>query len=149
MGIPNRWTKYWSELHSNRATGDPEVLVALSVTDNDSFPILREAEAAVTQLKLGQLRGVDNITAIIIKAEGDAMISNPTVICNRLWKIKIWPAPRTQSLIITLPRKGNVQLCRNDRTFSLIGHPCKAMLKIPRNRIMRQQAEEIVVEERA
>ena len=30
----------------------------------------------------------------------------------------IWRAPWTQSLIITLPRKSNLQLCHNYRTIS-------------------------------
>lgn len=36
----------------------------------------------------------------------------------------------TQSLIITLPKKGNLQLCQNYRTISLISHSSTVMLKI-------------------
>ena len=48
--------------------------------------------------------------------------------------------------VITLPKKGNLQLCQNYRIISLISHPSKVMLKIILNRL-QPQAEEIIVEE--
>ena len=59
-----------------------------------------------------------------------------------------WPTPWTQSLIITLLKKGNLQLCQNYRTISLISHPSKVMLKVILNRL-KPQAEEIIAEEQA
>ena len=49
---------------------------------------------------------------------------------------------------MTLPKKGNLQLCQNYRTISLISHPSKVMLKIILNRL-QPQAEEIFSEEQA
>ena len=51
-------------------------------------------------------------------------------------------------MIITLPKKGNLQLCQNYRTISLISHPSKIMLKILLNRL-KPQAEWIIAEEQA
>ena len=68
------------------------------------------------------------------------------MICNKIWKTGEWPTPWTQSLIITLPKKGNLQLCQNYRTISLISHPSKVMLRILLNRL-KPQAEEIIKEE--
>ena len=58
------------------------------------------------------------------------------------------PTIRTQSLVITLPKKGNLQLCQKYRTISLNSHPSKVMLKIILNRL-QPQAEEIIAEEQA
>ena len=58
------------------------------------------------------------------------MIDILTAICNKIWKTGEWPTTWTQSLVITLPKKGNLQLCQNYRTISLISHPSKVMLKI-------------------
>ena len=69
-------------------------------------------------------------------------------ICNRIWRTGEWPTPWTQSLIITLPKKGNLQPCQNYRTISLISHSSKVMLKIILNRL-KPQAEEITAEEQA
>ena len=52
------------------------------------------------------------------------------------------------SLVITLPKKGNLQQCQNYRTISLISHPSKVMLKIILNRL-KPQAEKIIAEEQA
>ena len=69
------------------------------------------------------------------------MIDVLTEICNRIWRKGEWPTPWTQSLIISLPKKGNLQLCQNYRTTSLISHSSNVMLKV--------QAEEIIAEEQA
>ena len=102
-------------------------------------------EAAVKALKLGKSAGVDNILAELVQAGGEAMIDILTSICNKIWKIEEWPTTCTQSLVITLPKKGNLQLCQNYRTIS---HPGKVMLKIILNRL-QPKAEEIIAEEQA
>ena len=76
------------------------------------------------------------------------MIDILTAICNKIWKTGEWPTTWTQSLVITLPKKGNLQLCQNYKTINLISHPSKVMLKIILNRL-QPQAEEIIAEEQA
>ena len=105
-------------------------------------------EAAVKALKMGKSDGVDNIPAELLQAEGEAMIDILTKICNKIWKAEEWPTTWTQSLVITLLKKGNLQLSQNYRTISLICHPSKIMLKIILNRL-QPQAEEIIAEEQA
>ena len=67
-----------------------------------------------------------------------------TSICNKIWKTGEWPTTWTQSL----PKKGNLELCQNYRTISLISHLSKVRLKIILNRL-QPQAEEIIAEEQA
>ena len=105
-------------------------------------------EAAVKALKMGKSAGVDNIPAELVQAGGEAMIDILTAICNKIWKKGEWPTTWTQSIVITLPKKGNLQLCQNYRTISLTSHPSKVMLKIILNRL-QPQAEEINAEEQA
>ena len=76
------------------------------------------------------------------------MIDILTAICNKIWRTGEWPTIWTQPLVMTLPKKGNLQLCQNYRTISLISHPSKVMLKIILNRL-QPQAEEIFAEEQA
>ena len=76
------------------------------------------------------------------------MIDTLTKICNKIWVTREWPTEWTQSLVITLPKKGNLQKCQNYRTISLISHPSKVMLKILLNRL-KPQAENIIAEEQA
>ena len=147
--ILNRWTEYCSDLYNYETDGDPIVLDCPQISDEEHHPILREeVEAAVKALKMGKSAGVDNIPAELVQAGGEAMIDILTAICNKIWKTGEWPTAWTQSLVITLPKKGNLQLCQNYRTISLISHPSKVMLKIILNRL-QPQAEEIIAEEQA
>ena len=129
--------------------GDPEVLKHTPVTNVDNHPILREeVEAAVKSLKPGKSAGVDNIPAELLQAGGETMIDVLPNICNKIWQTGEWPMPWTQSLVITLPKKGNLLQCQNYRTISLISHASKVMLKILLNRLT-PQAEMIITEEHA
>ena len=111
--ILSRWTEYCSELYNCESCGDNAVLDC-SQPREDLQPILREeVEIAVASLKKGKSAGVDNIPAELVQAGGETMIDVLTEICNRIWRTGEWPTPWTQSQIITLPKKGNLQLCQN------------------------------------
>ena len=139
----NRWTEYCSDLYNYETDGDPIVLDCPQIPDEEHHPILREeVEATVKALKMGKSAGMDNIPAQLVQAGGEAMIDILTAICNKIWRTGEWPTTWTQSLVNTLPKKGNLQLYQNYRTISLISHPSKVMLKIILNRL-QQQAEEI------
>ena len=112
-------------------------------------PILRkEVEAAVRSLKKGKSSGVDNIPAELVQAGGEDVITALTTFCNKICQTGEWPTPWTQSLVIKLPKKGNLQQCQNYGTISLISHPSKVMLKIILNKL-KPQAEKIIGEEQA
>ena len=147
--ILNRWTEWCAELHSHTVVGDPEVLTVPLVTDTDNYPILREeVEAAVKSIKKRKSPGIDNTPGELVQAGGDAVISTFHKICNKIWQTGQWPIPWTQSRIITLPKKGNLQQCKNYRTVSLICHPSKVLLKVLLNRL-KPQAESTIAEEQA
>ena len=117
--------------------------------NNDIYPILREeVEAAVRSQLKGKSAGVDNIPSELNQAGGETMIDMLLIICNKIWQTAEWPTPWTQSPIITLPKKGNLQLYQNYRTISLISHPSKVMLRFLLNRL-KPQAEKIIKEEQA
>ena len=98
-------------------------------------------------MKKGKSAGVNNIPAELVQAGGEDVITALTTICNKIWQTGKWPTPWTQSLVITLPKKGNLQQCQNYRMISL-SHPHKVMLKIVLNRL-KPQVEKIIAEEQA
>ena len=115
----------------------------------DDHPILRkEAEAVVQSLKKGKSAGIDSIPVELVQAGGEDVITTLTTICSKIWQTGEWPTPLTQSLVITLPKKGNLQQYQNYRMINLISHLSKVMLKIILNRL-KPQAEKIIAEERA
>ena len=90
------------------AIGDPSVLNCPQTETEDDHPILRkEVEAAVESLKKGKSAGVDNIPAELVQAGAKDVITALTTICNKVWQTGEWPTTWTQSLVITLPKKGN------------------------------------------
>ena len=76
-----------------------------------------------------------------IQADEEYVITALTTICNKIWQTGEWPTPWIQSLVITLPKKGN----QNYGTISLIGQTGKIMLKVILNRL-KPQAEKIIAE---
>ena len=112
--ILSRWAEYCSELYNYKSYGDNTVLDCSQHPEKDLQPILREnVEIAVAALKKGKSAGDGNIPAEHVQAGGESMIYVLTKICNKIWKTGEWPTPWTQSLIISLPKKGNLQLCQN------------------------------------
>ena len=86
-------------------------------------------------MKKGKSAGVDNIPAELVKVGEEDAITTLTTICNKIWQTGEWPTPWTQSLVIILPKKGNLQQCQNYRMISRIRHTSRAMLKIILNRL--------------
>ena len=84
----------------------------------------------------------------MVQAGGEDVITALATICNSIWQTGEWPTPWTQSLVITLPKKGNLQQCQNYRTISLLSQPSKVMLKIILDRL-KPQVEVIIAEEQA
>ena len=99
-------------------------------------------------LKKGKSPGVDNIPGELIQAGGEYMSRALLNICNQIWRDVKWPENWTKSLVITLPKKGDLKMCNNYRTLSLISHPSKVLLRVILNRL-KSQAKEIISEEQA
>ena len=145
-----RWTEYCAELYNHQIQGDNNILQYQTAdTEDDILPVLQsEVEAAVHALKLGKSPGLDNIPSELIKAAGNNIIDVYTIICNHIWKTGDWPNEWTKSLIITIPKKGNIKLCNNHRTLSLINHSSNIMLIVILNRL-KPQSETLLSEEQA
>ncbi|GFN85430.1 endonuclease-reverse transcriptase [Plakobranchus ocellatus] len=84
----------------------------------------------------------------MVQAGGEATVDMLLLICNKILQTGVWPKPWTQSLVITLPKKGNLKLCQKYRTISLKSHPSKVVLKVILNRL-KPEAEKIIAEEQA
>lgn len=118
--IRNMWTEYFSKLYNHPDQVDSEIFVGTSLGKEDDFPILREeVEAAIRSLKNGKASGIDKVPTELIKEGGSITIDMLMKICNKIWQAGQWPSTWTQSLIITLPKKGTLQHCQNYCTIVL------------------------------
>ena len=116
--------------------GDPSVLNCSQTDIEEDHPILpREVEAAILSLKKGKSAGINSIPAELVQAGGEDVITALMTICNKIWQTGELATSWTQSLVITLPKKGNLQQCQNYQTISLVSQPSKVMLKIILSRL--------------
>ena len=69
-------------------------------------------------------------------------------IYNDIWMKETIPDVWTKSIILTMPKKGDITKCENYWTISLINHSSKILLEIIRSR-MKPYVEAILAEEQA
>ena len=84
----------------------------------------------------------------LLASRGESVVKAYTGICNHVFETGNWPKEWTASIVIPLPKKGNLRKCNNYRIISLIRHPSKILLKVIVERL-QPQAEAIVSEEQA
>ena len=152
--VQEGWTEYIRELYNHPITTDNTALSALAEgvlgpEDTGEPDFLRsEIEMPVKKPKNGKAAGFDNIPAELLKNGGDDIIEALHKICNSVWQSGVWVLQWTRSLIIPLPKKGNLRKCNNYRTISLISYPSKVLLTVI-NSWLKSRAEDILAEEQA
>ena len=72
-----------------------------------------------------------------------------TLLCQKIWDNKEWPYAWVQSLIIQIPKKGDLSKYNNYKIISLISHPSKIMLRIILNRLNPGVTKNILAEDKA
>ena len=63
----------------------------------------------------------------------------------KIWQTGEWPEDWRRAVLISIPKKDDLQKCSNYRTISLISHASKVMPKIIMKRIERKLEAEISV----
>ena len=83
---------------------------------------------------MGKSAGMDNKPAELVQAGGEAIIDFLTSICNKIWKTGEWPTTWTQFLLITLPKKGNLQPCHKQERLLQKSRPVSEQEGAPQNK---------------
>ena len=138
--VTERWAKYCEKLYTDSAQYDRQVLQELkNITPPDTSDepdiLLSEVEYAVTKLKNNKSVDIDGIPGEFLKSGGHELTNKMYEICNWIWMNKDIPRTSTKSVVITIPKKGDIQDCSNYRTISLIFHNSKILLLIILNRL--------------
>jgi len=68
--------------------------------------------------------------------------------CEQIWTEASIPEEWTKSILVTIPKKGDLSECKNYRNIALISHMGKIMLLILLNRL-KAQVESILADEQA
>ena len=116
--------------------------------DKEPSILKSEVRLAIATMSNGKSPGQDNIPGELLKEGGEQIVDYYTTLCNKVMDTGRWPTQWTTSLVVPLPKKGDLSQCKNHRTISLISHPSKILLRVLLNRL-RPQVEQILSEEQA
>ena len=137
--INQRWTQYCRSLYDDKGAGEEMVRELEAITppcDGNSSEILyAEVETAIDKLKLNKSPGTDEITAEMLQAGGESLKRRIHELCDRAWKEGTIPEEWGRSILVPIPKKGDLSECSNYRTISLINHTGKVLLTVLLNRL--------------
>ena len=143
--INARWTEYCSELYSETdIIGAEDYIkelerIAPPPHDDVGDNILRhEVETAIQKLKRNKSPGEDGITAEMVKAGGDVLVQEIHSLCKQAWEEGRVPNEWLKSVLIPIPKKGNVTECKNYRTISLLSHIGKIFMIVLQRKLDAQ-----------
>lgn len=106
-------------------------------------PTLEEVESAFASLPSGKTCGQDSIVAEMIKAA--KLNDKYHDLIKQVWKTRTTPTEWRDALIKTVPKKGDITICDNNRSIFLLCVFGKGFAKII-NRRMQELAEQILPE---
>ena len=137
--IKQRWTEYCSSLYKDSGGGDGIVkeLEDISPPEDDDIQdiLYSEAQAAICGLKKNKSPGSDGITAEMLQAGGEPLARQIHMLCNKSWQEGTIPDEWGKSILVPIPKKGDLSSCANYRTISLINHTGKVLLVVLLNRL--------------
>ena len=64
----------------------------------------------------------DGISVELFQILKDDAVKVLHSICQQIWKTQQWPQDWKRSVLIPIPKEGNVKECSNYRTIALISH---------------------------
>jgi len=137
--IKQRWTQYCSSLYKDPGGGDEVVKELEDIappTDEDTQDILySEVQTAIRALKRNKSPGSDKISAEMLQAGGEPLARQIYQLCNKAWHEGTIPEEWGKSILVPIPKKGDLSNCSNYRTISLINHTGKVLLTVLLNRL--------------
>lgn len=109
---------------------------------------LSEIKVALKAMKSGKACGGDQIAAEMLKVDTDGMATHLYGIFNTIWITEKIPSRWTESIIVKVPKKGDLSICDNWRGICLMPIPAKIFGRIIVNRL-KTEVEGILREEQA
>ena len=146
------WMEYCKELYNKDMDNlelESELREQRNEMDEEIPGITREeVKFAIESLANGKSPGADNISAEMIKQGGESAVDMMWKVCKEVWEKQVIPKEWTQSIIVPIPKSGDLTQCTNYRTISLISHASKVFWKVVLERL-KPRMEEVLAEEQA
>ena len=140
--IAERWKEYCQELYEEK---DITTDWNFQMDEQEPPPLKSEVERAIKNTASQKTPGPDDVPIELIKNGGETTIKLMHQISVSIWKTGKWPDDWTDSLFISLPKKGDLKQCSNYRTIALVSHASKIILE----RIRLKTEKEIATEQAA
>jgi len=139
-----RWKRYLECLYGSKNSIVKFEELDQIHDDNKGDRILRkEFDLALKELKKNKAPGIDEIPAELLQNAGNKVKDKLFQLICRIYEEGTMPDDFQKSVIFTLPKKKNADVCENYRTISLLTHASKILTRIIYRRI-EKIAEEIL-----
>lgn len=109
--------------------------IAPSTIEDAPDILYSEIEAAIQTLKKNKSPGSDGIMAEMLQAAYEKLARQIHNLCNKAWNEGTIPEDWGKSILVPIPKKGDLSNCSNYRTISLINHTGKIVLIVLLNRL--------------
>ena len=113
------------------------------MSDKEPPTLKSEISTAIKKLNNRKAPGADGIPAELYKYGGPVMLGVIHQLCLEVCETGEWPVDWTKSVFIPLPKKGDLSVCSNYRTISLVSHASKILLSVIMARIQNHVNREI------
>jgi len=102
-------------------------------------------EKAIKRLKLNKSPGTHGIVAEAIQAGGIRLAKEIHKICEKAGQEGKIPEEWKRSILVTIPKKGDLTECSNYRTIALMNHMCKVLMVVLLERLKPQVETSLAV----
>ena len=109
----------------------PEVITSIETGDI----LIAEIKRAIHRLKNGKSPGIDAISAEMLKCSENDAVKQLHLLFNSIWKDQCVPEDWKKSLIVKVPKKGDLTECDNYRSISLLSVPSKILCRVLIDRV--------------
>ena len=130
--IKTRWQEYTEELYKN--LDDPDNHNGV-ITHLEPDIVECKVKWALGNITMNKVTGGNGTPVELLQILKDDAAKVLHSICQQIWKTQQWPQDWRRSVFIPIPKKGSAKECSNYRTFALISHTSKVMLKIIQARL--------------
>jgi hypothetical protein len=133
--ILNRWKNYFSQLLNVHNFSDVRQIKVHTAEPLVPGPSRLEVEIDIAKLKKYKSLGSDEITAELIQAGGEILLSAIHKLIDSVWNNEELPDQWKESIIVPVHKKGDKTDCNNYRGISLLSTSYKIVSNILLSRL--------------
>ena len=127
-----RWKEHFEGL-LNRPRPEEQFDIPPAETDlgvSDEKPSMEEIKQAIKCLKSSKAAGPDGIPPEALKADVETTAGILHGIIGKIWDDEVFPLDWREGFLVKLPKKGDLQECKNYRGIMLLSIPGKVLSRV-------------------